>query len=571
MKFIPAQLMYLLQDRQARRNIRYLAEFLLFLIFFITAYTYLFHVLMALEGRDYSWVTGLYWTLTVMSTLGFGDITFSTDLGRLFSIIVLLSGIVFLLVMLPFSFIQFFYAPWLEAQSKSRAPRELPEKIHDHVLIIGFGPIAMSLVSKLNQYGYPYAILVAELNEALDIFDRGYKVVVGDLDDPTTYFRIRATQARMAVVLADDMKNTNITFTIREVAPNLPIVVNADMDDSVDILQLAGATQVFQFMTMLGQFLARRALGSRVSSNIIGRFDGLVIVEAPATRSRLEGHSLSDCGLRAITGMNVVGFWERGEFRIPGPHDVIGANTVLVLAGSEEQLQRYDLFIGKPDLTDAPVLILGGGRVGQAAAKALADNGTSYRIVDKNPKVANQNPHTVIGSAADLDTLNEAGIQQAPAVFVTTHNDDINIYLTIYCRRLRPDIQIISRATLDRNFSNLHTAGADLVMSHASLAAHTIFNSLQPGKVVMLTEGLNIFQAKVHPSLAGKNLIQSDIRPDTGCTVIALRTVEETVINPDPSQPLPVDAELILIGTTEAERRFAERFPETQTKKQRTA
>jgi K+/H+ antiporter YhaU regulatory subunit KhtT len=87
----------------------------------------------------------------------------------------------------------------------------------------------------------------------------------------------------------------------------------------------------------------------------------------------------------------------------------------------------------------------------------------------------------------------------------------------------------------------------------------------------MLTEGLNIFQAKVHPSLAGKNLIQSDIRPDTGCTVIALRTVKETVINPDPSQPLPVDAELILIGTTEAERRFAERFPEKQTKKQRTA
>jgi hypothetical protein len=60
-------------------------------------------MLMLYEGRQYSWVTGFYWTLTTMSTLGFGDITFHSDAGRLFSVVVLLSGIVFLLVMLPFT------------------------------------------------------------------------------------------------------------------------------------------------------------------------------------------------------------------------------------------------------------------------------------------------------------------------------------------------------------------------------------------------------------------------------------------------------------------------------------
>ena len=42
------------------------------------------------EGQAHSWLTGLYWTLTVMSTLGFGDITFHSDLGRAFSIVVLM-------------------------------------------------------------------------------------------------------------------------------------------------------------------------------------------------------------------------------------------------------------------------------------------------------------------------------------------------------------------------------------------------------------------------------------------------------------------------------------------------
>jgi voltage-gated potassium channel len=58
-----------------------------------------------------------------MTTLGYGDITFQSDLGRAFSMLVLGSGVLFLLVVLPFTFIQFFYAPWLEAQSRRRARR----------------------------------------------------------------------------------------------------------------------------------------------------------------------------------------------------------------------------------------------------------------------------------------------------------------------------------------------------------------------------------------------------------------------------------------------------------------
>jgi voltage-gated potassium channel len=61
-----------------------------------------------------------------MSTLGFGDITFTSDIGRVFSVVVLVSGIILLLIVLPFAFIRFFYAPWLEAQIRLRAPRRVP-------------------------------------------------------------------------------------------------------------------------------------------------------------------------------------------------------------------------------------------------------------------------------------------------------------------------------------------------------------------------------------------------------------------------------------------------------------
>jgi len=150
-----------------------------------------------------------------MSTFGFGDITFHSDLGKLFSMVVLLSGIVLLLVMLPFTFIQFFYAPWLEAQTKARAPRELPEDMQGHIILTSDDPITMNLIQRLKQYQFEYVIVTEDIKRALELYDLEYKVVVGDLSDPETYRRLRVHKAALVVANIDDMMNTNIAFTVR--------------------------------------------------------------------------------------------------------------------------------------------------------------------------------------------------------------------------------------------------------------------------------------------------------------------------------------------------------------------
>ena len=99
MKFLASQITYFLQDRAARQNIRALLKYVAFTAAVILLYSVIFHLIMLhAENRYHSWITGIYWTFTVMTTLGFGDITFTSDLGRLFSIIVMLTGIVLLLV-----------------------------------------------------------------------------------------------------------------------------------------------------------------------------------------------------------------------------------------------------------------------------------------------------------------------------------------------------------------------------------------------------------------------------------------------------------------------------------------
>lgn len=560
MKGFVAQVSYFLQKRTSRRNLGALVRLALFFVALVGAFTVAFHVLMELEGKQHSWLTGLYWTLTVMSTLGFGDITFAGDLGRGFSVVVLLTGILYMLVLFPFTFIQFFYAPWMQAQSESRAPRQLPGGTSGHVLITHYDEVTEALIAKLDQYQYPYFLMVPDIAEALRLYDQGVAVVVGDLDDPQAYRNMCVEDAALVAATGSDATNTHVAFTVRELDTDVPIVAIANDPASVDILELAGCSSVLQLGDMLGQSLARRTLGGAVRAHVIGDYDQLLIAEASATGTSMVGRTLQDISLRAELGVTVVGVWERGVFQTARPDTIIGLGTVLVLAASREQLDGFDERFAGEAVSDAAVVIIGGGRVGRAVGRALAERGLDYRLVDQNRERCVDHERHLHGNAAELEVLTEAGIMDANTAIITTRDDDTNVYLTLYCRRLRPDLQVITRVTLERNIDTLHRAGSDFVMSYASMGANSIINVLERSDTLMVAEGLDVFRVGIPASLAGKTIDESGIRRVTGCTIIAVTVDDDIQISPDPYQPLPAEGELILIGSTESESTFLSTF-----------
>lgn len=527
----------------------------------ILAYSIIFHIIMLWEGQDHTWFTGFYWTLTVMSTLGFGDIIFHTDTGRVFSTIVLLSGMVFLLMLMPFTLIEFFYAPWVEEQARARAPRELPADTHSHVILTNYDAVTSTLIRKLDQFGYPYVLLVGDPDIALKLHDDGVNVMVGDPDHPDTYDSIRLSRAALVAATGSDVANTNIAFTIREHSKSVPILTTANTDTAVDILQLAGSTRVFKLGDLMGQALARRTSGGDAVAHVIGHFDKLLIAEATASGTPLVGKTLTEAKLRSMAGVSVIGVWERGVFQTAGPDTMITGSTVLVMGGSAEQFRQYDELFCIYHINQNPVVIIGGGRVGRATGDALAQRRIDFRIVEKLPKrVRRFGERAIVGDAGDLDILQQAGIDQAPAVIITPHDDDTNIYLTIFYRKLRPDIQIITRAVRDRNVSTLHRAGSDFVMSYASMGANIVFNYLKRSDILMIAEGLNIFKVRLPADLADRSLIESDVRKKTGCTVIAAQHEGDLQINPDPNRKLEKDGEIVLIGDGESETRWFDTY-----------
>jgi len=389
MKYLPSIFTTVFSGKMGKQNVRLLLRYIFVLALLISFYSVIFHYLMAAEGQKHSWITGFYWVLVVMSTLGFGDITFTSDVGRLFSIIVLASGVIFLLILLPFIFIKFFFAPWMDAQAKSRAPRELPPDTTGHVIITNYDAVTTSLIEKLTSYKQNYVVIVDNLHRTLELYDLGVYVALGSIDDPQTYKRLQVQNAALVVATNSDQVNTNVTFTVREMSERVPIFVTADSPHSVDILTMAGSSHVLLLYDMIGKSLASLTIAGDCKSNVIGRYEDLIIAQAPVIGTPLEGKTIMESDLRKLYGLSVVGIWERGKFTLPRPDTIIDRTSVLVFAGSAKALDAYDevySFYHICKIAGDPVIIIGGGRVGLAAAARFREREIPYLIIEKNPK-----------------------------------------------------------------------------------------------------------------------------------------------------------------------------------------
>jgi voltage-gated potassium channel len=566
MKFLISQFSYLVTDREQRGNIRALLRYLAFLAALITTYAVIFHIIkLNVEGEQHSWMTGFYWTLVVMSTLGFGDITFTSDTGRFFSIIVLLSGVVFLLVMLPFLFIRLFYAPWLEARVRQRAPREVPEKMAGHVIIVEYDAIAIGLIERLKIDQIPYCVIEPDVVRAGRLMSDGVFIIAGESDSSTTYQSARASAARLVLANCSDTANTNITLTTREVAPDVPVVAIAEEEDAVEILRLAGATTVLPLKAQLGEYLANRVSAGRAEAHVIGGFRELRIAELPARDTPFVGMTVRDTHLRHRTGLSLVGFWERGRLRPAYPQSELKADGVIVVAGTQEQMSSLNQLLTTASGSEL-VLIIGAGKVGQAAAQALRRKGLTVHAIDRDANalatLSQFTDATFAGDAADGALLDQAGIQNTASVLLTTNDDAMNIYLAVYCRRLNPGLRIVSRITHERNVEAIHRAGADFVLSYTTLGIEAVMSLLGGHEPVLVGEGVELFTIPVPSSMAGKPLRDTGIGSRTGLSVVALQQKDRLSMQLTAETILASGTNLIVLGNREQRRAFAEAFEE---------
>jgi Trk K+ transport system NAD-binding subunit len=359
-----------------------------------------------------------------------------------------------------------------------------------------------------------------------------------------------------------DPENVNICLTVRSLCET-PIAASVSESAHGELLRLAGANQAIPLHKILGSYLATRATTQGAMAHVLDSFGRLQIAEIPVHGTPFAGQTLAEAQVRQRTGLAVIGLWERGSFTVPTAESLIAEDALMVLAGTREQLDALETLTGEQALDDL-VFILGHGRIGCAAAEFLDRKPVPFILVDRQENPACDEHFPIYGDATGRHVLKKAGIENARGLIVTTNNDSTNIFLTLASRHTHPHIRIVARANADENVAQLYAAGADFVVSHASVGASILLNVIESKTSAFLTEGINVFRRSLPPRLAGKSIAGTEIRPRTGCSIVALEPPRggDPIVVPPPETVLEEGIGLILIGSPEQEEAFSRLYPE---------
>jgi voltage-gated potassium channel len=242
-----------------------------------------------------------------------------------------------------------------------------------------------------------------------------------------------------------------------------------------------------------------------------------------------------------------------------------------VLTGTMSERRRRRVI----DRISDHYIICGFGRVGRQVADEFRDAGAEFVLLDFNAEaleVARQQGVPYIdGSGTKDDDLEGAGLDRARGLVACSDSDVDNLYITVSARAVRPDMQIVARASTEDAASKMLRAGADRVVQPYSSAGQEMAKLMLKPQVSAF---LDIVSRHGGPDLrfeeieitrtcpqAGRTIRDTRVRHETGALIVALRKANGSFdTTPDPDATLDIGDVLIAVGTEQELRALEELF-----------
>ena len=119
------------------------------------------------------------------------------------------------------------------------------DKLHDHVVICGFGRVGQILAKFLEQEKINWLALDLDSTLLHKSFMAGEQVFYGDASDPEVLLAAGIARAKMVVLsFADEAVNLNIVKYLRGLRLNFQIFVRTKDDTTIKAFEEAGATEI---------------------------------------------------------------------------------------------------------------------------------------------------------------------------------------------------------------------------------------------------------------------------------------------------------------------------------------
>ncbi len=441
------------------------------------------------------------------------------------------------------------------------------------ILILGAGRVGSSLASTLSKQQYEVSIVdlnkdrLQRLQEDLDLATE-----VGHGSYPNTLKKVGADEETilLAVTNSDECNITscqiakskfNVKKTICRLSDaqyldslsafgenNIDIAISPENEVTehlVDLIKHPGAEQIESF-----------ANGSIKVVSVKAKKDGMLVNrELKSIESDMPD-----------TNTFVPAIYRKGKPLIPDGKTIIKENDEIYFLAAESDIDSVVQEMRLQDNSSSRMMIVGGGKIGFALAKALEEN-YKIKIIDPSEDrceiISNKLNRTIVlkGEGSDEELLKSENIENIDIFCSLTNDDETNIMSAFLAKKLgaKKTIIILNNYTyiniLPKNF-------VDLALSPQRLTVSMVLQHLAKGDVpqeVMLKmqSGAEAIEGVIHKNKFTENFFDrpiSEIPLPKNCVIAAVIRQDEIFMHSKNLLLKPNDKIIVFIlGKTEKE------------------
>ena len=297
-----------------------------------------------LEGL--SWPDAIYLTVVTLSTVGFGDLVPETSAGRLFTAVLIVSGVGVVLYLISSIAKDVLEGRLRDLFQRDSRMRKI-DKLSGHIVVCGYGRFGRVVVDEL--LSAARSVVVVESDPALEteLASSGAEYVIGSATSDEVLLRAGLERAEALVVAtSSEADSVFITLSAKEIKPDVRVHARAESESAVRRIRRAGADYVNSPYQMGGVRTAASILNPSVVDfleiSLPQRSEDIGMEEVQVDPgSEIVGHQVGAIE-REHPRLRIVALKRRGRSieLVPAPGEEVEAGDYLVVIGESEQLSR---------------------------------------------------------------------------------------------------------------------------------------------------------------------------------------------------------------------------------------
>ena len=298
-----------------------------------------------IEG--WSWPESVYMAVITVTTVGFGEVHPLSDNGKLFTAILILSGVGVMTYSFPVV-IRYLFEGELRGLIKQKKMKKYIRSLSGHYVVCGYGAIGRQICSELKKEHNDIVVVDHDPETVSQAESDGFHTIEGDACSNEILMSSGVENARGLVVATnEDSTNLLVVLTARGLKSDLHIVARANRKEVTGKLLRAGADKVLFPQAIAGSRMAQLLTRPGICEfmDIVFQDSQLeltlerLVVEAG---SAVANHSIQDAGIREKSGVTVIGI-TRPDGTVSStitPGTILGTNDNAIILGNRTQMEK---------------------------------------------------------------------------------------------------------------------------------------------------------------------------------------------------------------------------------------